>query len=261
MFNHTHYVPILRWKRAERVALRELRPTDKHAITPLVELIPRDFVGESVEGTLSKKVREIAQCWGSVPIFVDLTHLENAVSPPNGTHLLDTFATVARNYGLRVVPVTGLARNSNYQAAVASAASVDGWGACVRLRVSQITDSSFATDLDELLSDLGLNPGEIDLLIDYEAFDSHSASIVNVCPLIPELPSWRTFTVAGGAFPRDLSELEKNRQHELPRLDWQVWREAISSGLPRLPTFSDYTIQHGVYREPPGRANFSASIR
>jgi hypothetical protein len=40
MFGPRHYVPILRWKRAEQIALRELRAEDRARISPLIE-IPR----------------------------------------------------------------------------------------------------------------------------------------------------------------------------------------------------------------------------
>src|SRR5712692_3283852 len=43
MFDHKHYVPILRWKRAEWVALRDLAGDVRSHITPLVELTPRSF--------------------------------------------------------------------------------------------------------------------------------------------------------------------------------------------------------------------------
>lgn len=43
MFNINHYVPVLRWKRAEEKALLELDNEVKSKLTPLIELIPRDF--------------------------------------------------------------------------------------------------------------------------------------------------------------------------------------------------------------------------
>jgi len=36
MFEHKHYVPILRWKQAEWLALRHLDPAHCAQITPLV---------------------------------------------------------------------------------------------------------------------------------------------------------------------------------------------------------------------------------
>jgi hypothetical protein len=40
MFGPNHYVPILRWKQAERFALKSLQPSDRIRITPLIELTP-----------------------------------------------------------------------------------------------------------------------------------------------------------------------------------------------------------------------------
>ena len=37
MFDHTHYVPVLRWKLAEKHALRDLFPWVKSKLTPLLE--------------------------------------------------------------------------------------------------------------------------------------------------------------------------------------------------------------------------------
>jgi len=38
MFDHKHYVPIIRWKQGEQIALRELFPEDKARLTPLIQL-------------------------------------------------------------------------------------------------------------------------------------------------------------------------------------------------------------------------------
>jgi hypothetical protein len=43
MFGSPHYVPVLRWKQAERLALSYLDDVDKDGMTPLVELPPRYF--------------------------------------------------------------------------------------------------------------------------------------------------------------------------------------------------------------------------
>jgi hypothetical protein len=43
MYDHKHYVPVLRWKRAERIALKSMFEEDRVRLTPLIELTPRDF--------------------------------------------------------------------------------------------------------------------------------------------------------------------------------------------------------------------------
>jgi len=92
-------------------------------------------------------------------------------------------------------------------------------------------------------------------------FDSSVPKFSNVGGCLPFLSRWRSFTIASGAFPKNLSAFKKNSQYTLPRLDWSNWRDQILRGLPRQPSFGDYTTQHGVFTEPPQNANFSASIR
>jgi hypothetical protein len=43
MFNDTRYIPILRWKEAERLALRDLGDDIRSRITPLVQVVPESL--------------------------------------------------------------------------------------------------------------------------------------------------------------------------------------------------------------------------
>jgi len=82
MFDHRHYVPVLRWKQAERFALKQLFDADRRAVTPLIELCPKDFAicrgraQNAVNEVLSHKATEICDHWPERPAFVDLIHLE-----------------------------------------------------------------------------------------------------------------------------------------------------------------------------------------
>lgn len=277
MFDHKHYVPILRWKGGERAALQKLDPVDKAKMTPLLELIPVDFVPKKrddpidIDGVLRKKAEELNKYWGDALLFLDLRHLDQFNPTPlssKGTHPLEflnrelysnqlTFLPSRASF----IPVTGLNRSADYQAAVATIAKADRRGACIRLCLDDIQRPSFQNNLEHLLSYLGLRPEEVDLLVDYQVIENSSPSYVSVCNRLPNLQRWRTFTISSGAFPVNLSGFEKNSQHELPRLDWLTWRNQVLQSLPRRPSYSDYTIQHGIYSEPPRGANFSASIR
>ncbi len=161
-----------------------------------------------------------------------------------------------------MVPVTGLNQDSSYQSAVASLMREDALGACLRLFRSDLSAPGLAARLDSLLVQLGLHPEDVDLVIDYQITDDAGPTLADLCTIIPLLRSWRTFTVASGSFPLNLADLEKNRQHELPRLDWLWWRRQVSPepALLRAPSYSDYAIQHPTYRELEVFPNFSASI-
>lgn len=134
---------------------------------------------------------------------------------------------------------------------------------CVRISQDDLLRNSFKKELLELTNELNLTPKDVDVLIDLKLIHSSSMSIREACSRLPSLLSWRTFSVASGAFPKDLSNLEKNQTHELPRDDWSNWITQVASKplLLRRPTFSDYTIQHAIYFDPPQHPNPSASIR
>lgn len=276
MFDHTHYVPILRWKGGERVALQKLQPEDKVKMTPLVELIPTDFKPKSnedfvdIDRVLRKKAEEINKFWCQGPLFVDFWHLDQFdpdLRASNGLHPLEYINGQLHSGQLSffsevsIIPVTGLKRSAQYQSAVTTLTGTNRQGACVRLCLNDIRDHSFEYHLEHLLTSLHLQPEQIDLLVDYQVIEEPRPSFRWLCSRLPNLSQWRNFIIASSAFPKYLTDFEKNRQHLLPRQDWLMWRNQLSQSLPRLPTYSDYTIQHGIYSEPPGGANFSASIR
>ena len=268
MFNHTHYIPILRWKRGEWIALRNLDVGVKARMVPLVELVPKDFAPRrcgnphSVDRVLFQKVKEISENCGKAPFFVDLWLLNPNLRSTNSTHPLEKLAMDARAQQLSLIPVTGLKRSIDYQSAVASIARTDDRGVCIRVHLDDIQRSSFQSALGQLLSYLKLQPEEVDFLADYQVIDNSSPSLGSLCKGLPSIGRWRTFTMASGAFPKDLTGFTLG-QHLLLRLDWRVWRDQVtaSATLPRRPAYGDYTIQHPIFSEPPERANFSASIR
>ena len=268
MFDHKHYVPILRWKRAEWVALGDLTMDDRKHVTPVVEPTPRSFQARDNKpapdpaDVLTKNAVDIQKHWGEAPFFADLWHLDPALRVGNGTHPLEFLAEQARSRSLALIPVTGLDRDRGYQRAVASIIATDSRGACIRIHPAEVQSPDFSRNLSGLLNTLRLGMRDADCLLDYQVWQQGAPTIATLTSAIPRIDFWRTFTVASGAFPRDLTGFTIG-QHCLPRFDWMGWRSQISNGpIPqRLPAFSDYTIQHAVFAEPPERANFSASIR
>ena len=62
-FDHTRYVPVLRFKRSEKVALRELGTQARAGITPLLEIVPTaDYAPRTV-------AEEIRTHWGHIHSF------------------------------------------------------------------------------------------------------------------------------------------------------------------------------------------------
>lgn len=268
MFGHVHYVPILRWKEAERFALRDVRSEDREIITPLVELIPRDFEPDTngkprqPEKVVANIAEQIDDCWGDEYLFVDPCHLDPKLRVGRRTHVFEAVCADARSRGLRIIPVTDLWKNSAYQSKIGRIVKVDGHGACIRVRSSDIRHAKFASRLQELASYFELKPSQIDLLVDCQFLDKQTPDIDETCIQIPDLKKWRSFTFVSGNFPKNLTAFSVAK-HELTRLDWLTWRDYMlnTSRLTRRPSFGDYTIQHAVYGEPPSHPNPSVSIR
>lgn len=271
-FAPRHYVPILRWKEAERAALSQLDDRDSIHLTPLIELVPENFVQVDAKGHTTKLSKsnvtnkvagQLFKCWGERPFFIDLWNLPRDILTAGSNHPLNLLAQYASVMKLSLIPVTGLTRDQAYQFTVGEVLKMFNLGACLRISPEDIKRPTIHRDLSDILTFLNLTPEETDLLVDFQIIEHSAPTFDILCGLIPNMQSWRNFIVTSGAFPKDLSGLKKNQQHTIPRLDWTIWRDqAIAqSQANRLPTYSDYTIQHARYSRRAGQLRYSASIR
>src|SRR5690242_9083066 len=149
MFGLNHYLPILRWKQAERLALKHLQAEDRKNITPLIELTPTIFKAKRIQGLQSetpdparvveRQAKGLLEACGYEPFFLDLRYITVEIKRSSiKVHALDYLAELCRNYKLVFVPVTGLSRNKEYQDSVRSIVKTDGRGVCLRLTPSEI---------------------------------------------------------------------------------------------------------------------------
>jgi len=266
-FEPQHYVPIIRWKEAERGALSQLDIHDIIHLTPLIELIPENFVRNTkklpVDAAMYWIGGQLMQCWDERPIYIDLLNLPSILVPQIGT-CLALLAEYASFFRFSLIPVTGLRRDSLYNVEVRHMAEKMNQGVCLRLTLGDVQSATLDQSISKLLSLLHLKHDEVDLLVDCTLIDSSLPGFEDLCKLIPNIEKWRNFIVTGGAFPKDLSSYRKSTRHSIERLEWMSWRDqavALSSNT-RLPNFSDYTVQHAHYQaRRPGRMRYSASIR
>lgn len=259
MFNSRHYVPILKWKRAEQGALRAIPDEYKEQITPLIQLVmPKYSVDEKLEDAVSKfeeqipelagKIRDI---WGIKPIFIDVSLL---FTVPLRAKALNEISKKAHNLGNIFIPVIHLRDDETIKVSAFQLAKDVKSGLCLRLVCSDFVDlPKLYSDLIDLVKKSGLEEKDIDLLVDIKETEENGekyTKYLNLSQNLPNLLAWRTFIFASGAFPENLSECKIDEENLIPRIDWQSWKKFIASqNLKRKPTFSDYTIQHPIYKE------------
>jgi hypothetical protein len=250
-FKHDHYVPVLRWKRAERVGLGKLAGSVRSQVTPLVELVP------IADNTPGKVADEIKKSWGFDYFFLDFVNLPDAES----SDIIADVSDCLHLQGIRPILVTGLTRGLRYQTAVAKAVTADKRGACIRLYPDDLKSEWLKIHIADALQGLGLEPERVDLVVDYQLISDFAMPFQELCKKLPHLTRWRTFTVLSGAFSKDLREYKKNAEYTRSREDWLFWLAHENTRLERRPTYGDYGIQYALYKEPPARSNPSASIR
>ncbi len=279
MFNNKHYIPILRWKAAEREALEQVTVKEKTLMTPLIELImpqskeasirsgntPADMLKESIE-IFKKKLpvipTEILECWGRSPVFIDLHLIDGSIRAES----MESILSIGKSLDIFMVPVVNIIPVVDFESdmktrQVAVAFAKDhSHGLCLRLSRSDLRQESLSSNIEEFLKKNDLKKKDVDLLVDLQVVDDQYQSLLALINDLPDIKQWRTFTLVSGAFPPDLTKFTVPDLYKLPRADWSNWEKA-SSILMRKPSFGDYTIQHALYREPVPGANPSASIR
>ncbi len=245
----TTYAPLLRWKQAERLSLRDLYSYDADRVLPIVEVVPSILRSEN----LSKLPQQLNDSWGGRRMVVD-------GSPPavpryrQAEAVYSGLAELAPLLDVEIAPVVVPHDDDSTLAAATGLSKASRGGVALRVL------SSETPLIAGLLRRTNGRPETMDLIVDFGVVgraDRRYKAVVGALPLIEQ---WRSVTFLGGSFPKDLSGLEVG-QHVLPRHDWVAWREMAASRAGRCPLFGDYTIQCAVYSEPPAFANFSASIR
>lgn len=276
MLKRYHYVPVLRWKRAEEQALFNLRDSERERILPIMRLGGYDIEAYSRNKEVSLeiafqrivqlRIKQLELAWGNLPLLVDNTNLEILGSTIDQGEMLSIILDAGRNYGLSMIPVTTLSQHFNFQEHLEANLAIDRRGVAIRIPIERTLNSDFGTALHSYIENLGFEKDQIDLILDYG--DMHELegkpSLATAISVISTINQWRSLVFIGESFPPDLSgsniELGRN---EIERKEWIFWSNNTQSfEIPlRLPTYGDYSIQNTSYQRPPAVPNVSASIR
>jgi len=281
-FDHTHYVPCLRWKQGEYQAISQLPPSSKRMLMPLIE-VPEfgrpehgwDHETASKTKTIDKHLalfaKRVYKKWNDLPCFVDLSLISSAQRMENGVHPISfIFKELGGLLGCQAIPVTGLNRDDKYQQEIKAASARDKNGICLRITIEQAKKKTIKNEIDSLLSTLKIQHTDCDLIVDLGApinflpLNGFAMAIQGIVSKLPYLNDWRSFTILGTSFPETMGSIKKEEEI-IPRYEWQLYKRLVNdfrlAGL-RLPTFGDYAINHPkVIERDPRTLNPSATIR
>jgi len=235
------YIPILKWKRGERRAIKAVTPDMAKGVCPLITVTEETFADQS-ETARSEAMSasfpfadEIYKHWGARPFYLDAS----AIQPlAGGVHPLIDTAKHCRELGARLTPATTLAANAAYEAAVLKVAQIDNCGVALTVDLREFT--SAAQWLPSWLHALN----QTDLILNLA---DKVATISDLGPVL-EMAfrglqrgiEWRSVTVAGTSMPANFIEYDKDEVHLIDRKEWTLWQHLISLSLPYRLDYGDY---------------------
>lgn len=259
------YVPILRWKQGEKAALAKLDPVIHSHTTPFFEFImpgpvrdKDDFKKIVIDPRTRfridtpKIIGEINKCHPTGKAYIDMHLIDWDMKNEAFEYVLSraseaTSTLIPVTY---ILPVNSTQADIDMRQLAVKYAKKNNTGLCIRIDRSSLHDEKLSENIVNFLRANNLEASTTDLFIDLGIVDSSDgvAEIENLIGRVPLLNEWRAMILGGGAFPKDLTEFEKHSHPEIPRFDWLLWRDIRDrKNIPRIPAYSDYTIQHPVY--------------
>jgi Beta protein len=266
-----HYMPVLKWKRGEVLALSELSTDVKDQLSPLLEIpaLPYNFETESPAKTIDEHLqsvrRNIEQSIGDGrQAFIDCRFLGRDLRMLNGQPPLAYLLEQHRD--LNIHPCVGLTDDYTDADLSAARAHAELAGGEVLIRMSP--NIRFRKQIEEISERLNVQRNRCHLMIDCGTIqeDGVEQSVVAAHSSLLSVPAadeWQSIALASASFPQYLARVPPGRS-ELPRLERALWTQlvdALGDGQ-RRPIFSDYGVTSRDIEElDPRMISVSANIR
>ena len=251
------YVPCLRWKQGEYLALQRLSPAARSCILPLIEVSEVGFDFEtrrefkSIDEHLAQFAHRVSERWGKDECLVDLRHVGMATRMATGEDALTFVFRDLRAKGVVAVPVVGLAEPRQVQKSVRDIARNDHRGLAVRIGVEDAAEQGIVGTAKGLVEGCNLELEECDLIVDigapnFDPMDGFVGILEGVIRALPHLGHWRRFALIGTAFPSSMAAV-RHGLSLIPRNEWIMYkllaRQLRRSHL-RVASFGDYGVSH-----------------
>lgn len=252
------YVPLLRAREGEFVALSHLSKRASRHILPLLDLPKvktpaKDKLAKSIEEHLQTVALQISKAWPNKQLYLDAFAWDADAHTAEGEHILPYAQNLLEELGSQVNPVIGYDRwdSPEYRLAAEQILLPEGRHFCIRLDSDAMDDvvdiEYFEERVQDILKALGVGAKECSVLCDLADL-SHIA----VVDLIQKLSTGLTvltrlgFTnliVAGASIPDSIASAVKQPKSVglVPRRETLLW-QSLYSDFPSL-VFGDYGVR------------------
>ncbi len=218
------YVPNLKWKRGEQIALSKLSDTIKDTILPVTCLMSKNY--DSIIGAYKRH-------WPSREFILDF-HRDSKMLDAEKIIAIDKFTQAGLSFILAVNPLTS-------KSVVAKVKSIV-------LRIDAGLD--FDKVVKPFIDSCGIMANNIDIIIDAPWLLNYSNSIPVITKLISDVilkvsdyekgkkQKFRRLIFAGSSFPETLSGLKPLSVTSIKRIEWEVWQSLLKTN--KRIIFGDY---------------------
>jgi len=248
-----YYVPILKSKPAEIWAWTNLSTTVLTGSRVLFELVPTDTKIAPAINFINRLTKNYPS--GQI-ITLDCGYFDQ------GSTVVTDISNELHQCNVTERPVFRLSDSPATLGQIRQACTLHGQGACLRLGSdTQDPDPNVSTQVvANTLASVGLTTSQVDLIIDFKVINS-TRDVTRCIPLALSLlawatncGTWRSVTLASGAFPRTVSDLPTGLATGLDRFDAIFYTQVTQADPSITPDFGDYSINYPILGPTPPRA-------
>lgn len=263
------YLPILKWKQGERIALQHLSAAQWDGVVPLLELLAVVATpdGAGLRAALPAYLAKIAKHLVNTlpedkPIVVDVRYV--AAAYPKPVNLLRVVCIqLAKLTGRQVIPVL-----TDFM--VAQQASdlhlMAGFDEYILRIMTGFTDAGPIPELVKLVVQQGIPKSRLHLVIDQYSIvnEDPKVRLASVKPYLDAAlaAGCASTTMAGGSFPVNLMGMGQGTR-DLARVEWLMWKDLRKAAAYQAVRYGDYTVSNPapIPDMDPKMVNPSVAIR
>lgn len=254
------YVPVLKGRQGEFAALAAIQPATRQQVLPLIEIVPGPADEPAAIRAVVDRTCMKLRRWAGSRLLLDAGLLPTDIEMNDNSGAVRYAATRAIQHGIGATPVVRLNDEALAQADAAQVHKEHGGGVAIRLNAEDMDEDS--EDLDPALTDvlrrLSVNRSDADLVLDLGPVNGDLAVragtrlVTDLLRDLSKIDDWRQIIVASGAFPADLSAVERWVIGEPRRYDAAVWDHLQERRrIRRKPIYGDYATAHPVLASGP----------
>lgn len=154
ILQNSNYVPVLRWRQGEYLALNRLAEPVKNQIVPFITIpeVEYDFekrqLKKTVEGHVTPFVRRYKEKWGTRSSWIGLHRNIAQEEMPDGSHVFAHVFDRLRTFGAKAVPTIPLTADRTTVQCVSTILQRDRRGVGISVRLEDLMSSKVVIAAD-----------------------------------------------------------------------------------------------------------------